>query len=245
MRIAICDDSSDWQKILKSSIDRWAAERNTPISYVFFDKVSTLYGHLSGDLEIDVLFLDIEFPDKESGMDIAKKIRSSGNDVPLIFVTGHMSMAAESYFVDAVGFLVKPFSYDQLAFFMDKITTEKKPTPTLVLKIESSQGLIYVRYMDIVYAESKAHNVIIHTEDGSYETRLTLKELLNELGDKEFMQIHRSYVVSMRCVSGLKARQPYEIELTLHQKRVHISIGRTFIDSVKMAYANFAGRSRL
>ena len=135
MRIAICDDERYWVDTLHKMVTQWALERSTLVDIEIYSMGSQLEEDLLlKHAHFDVIFLDIEFHEENNGIDISKSIRRMGNNVQIIFVSAYALKASEGYYVDALGFLVKPYEYKNVAHFLD--AASKKLAPKSVKFIE-------------------------------------------------------------------------------------------------------------
>ncbi|HHV11711.1 MAG TPA: response regulator [Clostridiales bacterium] len=91
-------------------------------------------------LKPDVVFLDIEMPDM-SGLDLAEKIIDTGSDIEIVFVTAYDKYAFEAFRVNAIDYILKPFSSDDIARAIARLK-KVKPLPA-VSQIPADKGRIY------------------------------------------------------------------------------------------------------
>ncbi len=237
MNLTICDDEQYWVDALVEMAFRWSRESGILVKHQAFHRTEELVPFLSSGSQTDLLLLDIEFDKHIEGIELSRYIRSLGFSIPIVFVSGHAIMASEGYFVDAEGFLVKPFSYDQFSFFMRKVCRKNDATQR-VLRIETPQKLTLVHHDQITYIEAYGHDLLIHTDNGEYKVRQTLQGMLEELG-LEFIRVHREYIVATRRITSIKTTCPYAAELDIgNGKKINISIGRKFFKQIQYTYAN-------
>lgn len=149
----------------------------------------------------DIAFLDIEM-NGMTGMDIARQLPPG---VCLIFTTAYADYALEGYEVNAVDFLHKPFFYPRFVKAVEKArewikmkhvtTMARRPERLITLKVEYKNVAVSVD--SIVYAESMDNYVKVHLTDGqTLVSQLTLKKLEELLPEKEFIRVHRSYIIA-------------------------------------------------
>lgn len=69
--------------------------------------------------EVDVAFLDVEMA-KVQGISMAKKLREVKPDIFIIFVTAYTQYALDAFSVDAIGYILKPYSVEELQKQLDK-----------------------------------------------------------------------------------------------------------------------------
>ena len=91
-------------------------------------------------LKPDVAFLDIEMPDM-SGLELAEKIIDSGIDIEIVFVTAYDKYALEAFRVNAIDYILKPFSSDDIAQVITRLK-KVKPLPA-VSQMPADKGRIY------------------------------------------------------------------------------------------------------
>lgn len=75
--------------------------------------------------DFDVLFLDCYLPGDETGLDVARRVRSAGDEVPIVFVTSSVDFAVEGYDVGAVGYVLKPAHVDAVASTLERAAARR------------------------------------------------------------------------------------------------------------------------
>ncbi|WP_231489782.1 LytTR family DNA-binding domain-containing protein [Pedobacter sp. Leaf170] len=166
---------------------------------------------LIGKLGIDLIILDINLPGID-GMSFAKSLYDQyGRDMPrIIFISGSGDYASEGYKVDAIDYLLKPFTYEDFfkAAFKAKnhssAIAQKHDTEEFVfLKVEHE--LIRVPFSEILYGESQKDYIKIYTKEGKMITALsTMKTMESLLPASRFMRIHRSFIVALDKIDAIQ-----------------------------------------
>ena len=157
--------------------------------------------------EVDIVLLDIQMPDI-TGTELARVI-SGGPKI--IFTTAYEKYALEGFRLDAVDYLLKPFSYAEFLKAVQKaqklIGLETKQLPSLEVKndflfIKSDYKIRRINFSEINYIEGLRDYVkIFLTEEKKPVLSLsTLKALEARLPEERFMRVHRSYIVSLEKV---------------------------------------------
>jgi DNA-binding LytR/AlgR family response regulator len=157
--------------------------------------------------EVDLVLLDIQMPDI-TGTELARVI-SGGPKI--IFTTAYEKYALEGFRLDAVDYLLKPFSYAEFLKAVQKaqklIGLETKQLPSLEVKndflfIKSDYKIRRINFSEINYIEGLRDYVkIFLTEEKKPVLSLsTLKALEARLPEERFMRVHRSYIVSLEKV---------------------------------------------
>ncbi|TDO28883.1 LytR/AlgR family response regulator transcription factor [Sediminibacterium goheungense] len=154
---------------------------------------------------VDLVFLDIEMAGF-TGIELVKTL----SDPPMvIFTTAFAGYAVEGFELDAVDYLLKPFSltrflkacdraYDQYITNHHKENKQAKPDHIFVKAEQGRQKLVIT---EIEYVESKANYVLMVTAEGRLLTRLTMKEAETLLLPYGFLRVHRSFLVCRAHIS--------------------------------------------
>lgn len=151
-------------------------------------------------LKPDLLFLDIQMPEI-SGIRLAEEV-----DRPpyIIFVTAFSQYAIEGFNLDALDFLLKPYGFDRFLKAVTKareaielrLMSQDKPVEDgyIIVKSEYQNQKIYLA--NILYIEAMDNYVKIHTTSKVYITLMNLKAIFEVLPSKQFIRIHKSFIVS-------------------------------------------------
>ena len=201
IRIAIVEDEASYVQTLEGYLKRF--ERENDVSFqisVFYDGVDIVSDYRP---EYDILLLDIQLKHLD-GMKTAEKIRALDEDVAFIFITSTVSYAVQGYLVDALGYVVKPVPYLAFSKILQKAIRQvnKKQTKNY-LTIEVKGGHLRLDISRIYYIESQRHNIIVHSDRGSFLTPGPMKRMEEFLNDKSFAKCHNAYLVNLAHVSGV------------------------------------------
>lgn len=155
-----------------------------------------------GKNRVDLLFLDIEMP-LVNGLHFLKALTEPP---PTIFTTAYKQYAYDGFELNAIDYLLKPFSYERFVKAVQKAvsssaTTQQQQRKTLLIK--DRQGSQLINQSDITYVEGFGDYVKIHTAQQTYVTYHTLKKLLQKLDADLFIQVHRSHIVNKTEVSRI------------------------------------------
>jgi len=237
VKIVICEDERYWHDALYAAIHKWAKNKKVEVKCDSFSSPQKLINYLSTNGEIDVLFLDISLGDEViDGVAAARHIRKTGNRVPIIFVTVDSARAVDGYLVEAMGFLCKPIDEKRLSLFLDRIIRQKQNERTI--PIMSETGVINVPQSEIVYVEIINHTIYYYTDKREISLRGTLAETLDLLGNENFVQVHRSYVVSKLKIKEIKATYPYSVSLAYGTEIKVLPVSRNFANRLMEMYAD-------
>ena len=154
--------------------------------------------------KIDVAFLDIQMPDF-SGLQVSKMLSP---ETKVVFITAHDRFAIEGYKVNAVGYLLKPISYDEFLDVAMKVQgmIQKDSTPVAsspsqpeqrTILVKSDYKMLQIPIKDIIYIEGLKDYVKIYIENEKdpIVSLLCMKSLETKLPENQFCRVHRSYIV--------------------------------------------------
>lgn len=154
---------------------------------------------------VDIIFLDIKMP-QLSGTEFVRSLR---NMPKIIFTTAHKEYAHEGFELDVIDYLLKPIPFDRFLKAVNKALPQKIQEEEKQSKNEEnnpSSSFIYLRVdrkmikmllNDIFYIESDKDYVKVFTEKGYIITRQTIVSVEAMLPEKQFIRIHRSFIVSI------------------------------------------------
>ena len=158
----------------------------------------------------DLLFLDIDMPNI-NGVDLYKQLKQ---DTLVIFITSRVDYAVEGFNLNAVDYLVKPFTFERFEQAVKKAkdllhlhTQSNEETDSKHLFIRADFSLVKLTIADIVYVEGLDDYLKIHSKTQKpLVARMTMKNLLEKLPAKDFVRIHRSFIVAVNQVQRIKSK---------------------------------------
>lgn len=161
--------------------------------------------------DVDLIFLDIQMP----GMTGTELVRVLKNGPKIIFTTAYEKYALEGFKLDAVDYLLKPFSYEEFLKAAKKaekiIALESRKMPDLEIKndflfIKSEYKIRRINFEEIHYIEGLKDYIKIYlkNEKSPILTQSTLKALELKLPESKFMRIHRSFIVNLESIKTIE-----------------------------------------
>lgn len=158
---------------------------------------------------VDLLFLDINMP-SISGIDFCKSVEKSKM---IIFTTAYSDYAVEGFDLNAVDYLLKPFTYERFIQSTNKALEYyhfQKNTKDITkqhLFIRADYSLIKVDMNDILYIEGLDDYLkIVLQSRKPIVARMTMKNILDLLPENIFCRVHRSYIVSLANISSVRSK---------------------------------------
>lgn len=206
MNVIICDDDGYYRNALNDSVHRWTDACRfslTVVTHCFFSTEELLKAWKNG-LVMDVVFLDIQIPGELSGLALAKKIRETDSQIPIVFVTNYAEFACDGYSVNALRYLKKPVDDLQVFECLDIAYRQWEFAQASSIFIDIRKQKIALPFKQIVYIEARAHYLTIYRTNGdSVEIRCKVGEILQKLPGELFVRCHRGFVVNLLYVRNL------------------------------------------
>jgi len=171
------------------------------------------------ELNPDIIFLDIQMP-KLNGFELLELIE---NPPEVIFITAHNEYAIKAFEMNAVDYLLKPYSRERLIAAVNKAVERLKtglPSSKNIKKliqqpvtgniervvVKSGYKIKVIPVEKIIYLEAQDDYVMIYTDEGKHLKQSTMKYFETFLDPSQFIRIHRSYIVRIDQVVQL---EPY------------------------------------
>ena len=200
MRIAILDD--DREEIGKLCEMVFHISGNYRVDR-FTEGKDLLKAVESGEV-YDLLLCDI-YMQEENGIEIAKQMKLICPQTPVAFITSSREHAVDAFSVDAVHYLIKPVSQEEIVEVFRRLQTKTEPRHTLTVRIDR---VINVLYQDeIIRIEGHGHKTeIICSDKTVYSIRKAFREI-DELLDDTFIQIKKGITLNMRHILKMTSKE--------------------------------------
>ena len=223
IKCLIVDDEPSAQQILKQYVED---APNLDLAGSCSDALEAI--EFLKEHSIDLLFLDINMP-KLSGISFLKTAK---NIPEVILTTAYDDYALESYELDVVDYLLKPFSFERFLKAVEKAKDKlkKQPIENNQINIKSDGKIYRLDVSEIRYIKSLGDYVAVHTSDQKYITHNTLKNFEKEMPGNSFLRVHKSFIVSIPHVDFLEGN-------VLNIEEIQIPIGTTYKDEVKKRFS--------
>lgn len=156
---------------------------------------------------VDLLFLDIQMPSL-TGIEFYKAVQQ---DTKVIFTTAHSQYAVEGFNLKAVDFLLKPYTFERFEQAVKRAqeaigrTRQSDSGSEQFLFVRADYSLVKINIADILYIEGLDDYLKIHVHNQkTIVTRMTMKSILKRLPQKDFVRIHRSFIIPFKRVESVK-----------------------------------------
>nr|WP_067055153.1 response regulator transcription factor [Mucilaginibacter sp. L294] len=178
---------------------------------------------LTGENPPDLVFLDVGMPGM-SGLELAGLLPKQ---TQVIFVTSFREFGVEAFALSAADYLLKPISYARFFQAVQKVKDKREESVVKERGCFFVKGDVKEKYRkvfveEIIYIAAAQNYIEIMMPDERIVTYLTLAEVLAELPASEFLQVHRSFIISRK---GLVAVENGQLRMKNNQL---IAIGKTY-----------------
>ncbi|OQY02557.1 MAG: DNA-binding response regulator [Bacteroidetes bacterium 4572_117] len=197
------------------------------------------------ELKPDLVFLDIQMP-KLTGFELLELLEKKPM---IIFTTAYDEYAIKAFEINAVDYLLKPFSEQRLAEAITrtenqmKIESPETNYPELIqsigekeyirrIVVKSGHKIVFIPVEDVIYLESEDDYVMIYTKTGKHLKQATMKYFEKALNPSNFFRIHRSFIVR---IDQIKQIEPFESGrfIAILQNGAKLSISKSGYKNLK------------
>jgi DNA-binding LytR/AlgR family response regulator len=241
------DEEAPREQLLAALKSAWPALQVVAVAENGVDAWDAFLEH-----EPEVCFLDIRMPGL-SGIDVARRI---GAQAAVVFATAYGDHALAAFDAGAVDYLLKPVDAKRLAMTVARLkqrlapaapqadpgalqallaqlsTQVRRAPPLAVLQASVGREVRLIRTDEVVYFESDSRytRVVFDGPAGSGDAliRTPLKELLAQLDEGQFWQVHRSVIVNHRHVAAAVRVDEGHMHLTLRGRPETLPVSRHF-----------------
>lgn len=166
---------------------------------------------LLNEVRVDLIFLDIQMPEG-TGISLLKSLI---HPPKVIFTTAYPEFAVEGFDLNAVDYLLKPFSFERFSQAMNKVRdvlfvkASSQPSEMgpdfLTLKVD--KRWIKIEFSEILFIQGFGNYVKVHTPQKVWLTKETMTAICTKLPAKDFLKIHKSYVCRLRAIEYLEGNR--------------------------------------
>jgi DNA-binding LytR/AlgR family response regulator len=153
---------------------------------------------------IDLIFLDINLPEM-SGVSF---LRSLVHPPLVIFTTAYPQYAIDGFELEAIDFLLKPFSFERFSKAVNKarerFNDRSMPSSPQKLSVKSGRRIYQISVADILFLEACGDYVTIFSTDKKLVLHGTLKSWEEKLKGSSFLKVHRTTIVNLSKIDHLE-----------------------------------------
>lgn len=161
----------------------------------------------------DLALLDINMPGGD-GLELGFDLRYRQNDIAVIFQTAYDEHALKAFEVGAVGYLVKPYSKEQLAAAIERVRSVEETHGDLRLLSKSGESHYLHKPADVFYVKADLTEVILRTKEGFSYFNHKISDVESMLEPYEFVRVHRSYLINLNAVKSFETIEQSKLRFT-------------------------------
>ena len=187
----------------------------------FLELIGTTINPIEGltiirEQKIDLVFLDIQMPEL-TGLQFMK---IAGKQCRVILTTAYSEYALDGFEHDVIDYLLKPIAFDRFYRAAEKalhiLPVENKTQQAGINKNADEQKqpeylffrtehrIQKINLSDILFIESLQNYITLHTAEGKILSLQTLKKIEEQLPPKEFVRVHKSFIVALRHITSIE-----------------------------------------
>lgn len=222
IKAIIIDDEQPAREIIKHYL---GAHNNITVIGEFSDGFAGIKG--INELKPDLVFLDIQMP-KLTGFEMLELLDASPY---IIFTTAYNQYAIKAFEMNAVDYLLKPYSQERFNQALQKANERMAKADKPALKklsehlaenqetldrvvVKTGNKIKVIPEDTILYIESQDDYVMIYTSEGKYLKQQTMKYFEKHLDPRHFIRIHRSYIANIDTIK----------QLELYEKNAYLAV---------------------
>lgn len=181
---------------------------------------------------VDLLFVDIQMPSM-NGITLVKSIQQN---TMIIFTTAFSEYAVVSYELNAIDYLLKPVNFKRFNQAINKANAyynyinKQNHSEDKHIFIRADYSLVNILLSDILYIEGLSDYLKIFIRDRkTVVARLTMNEMVEKLPFKDFIRVHRSFILPFNRIESVRSNS-----ITIPERE--IPIGKTYIKDFNSRY---------
>jgi DNA-binding LytR/AlgR family response regulator len=158
---------------------------------------------------IDMLFVNTDFP-SISGVEFYKNLNKN---LLVVFVSNSKEFAVDAFDLNAVDYLLLPFDLKRFSQTLNKaneiyqIRNKNSNSEEQFLQVRSEYSLVKIALVEIVYIETLDDYIKIHIQGKKpVLTLMSIKKALEKLPEKDFIRVHRSYIVPINRIESVRGK---------------------------------------
>lgn len=203
LNIAICDDEKFQRAIVKDMLSKICDKNNMEISVDEFSSGSELINIYKRNVKkYSIILCDI-IMDGINGIELIRRIRKIDSSFQAIIITGSCEYVFDGYDVGALNYLMKPISFQKLeSEFLRAIKSLNFSNPskyTITINGKTS----FIDLSSVLFFEVNNKTISANLEKEIIDFNMKIKDLEEELKDRNFLRCHRSYLVNMAQVESI------------------------------------------
>lgn len=194
---------------------------------------------LAGELEPDLLYLDVRMPGM-SGLELARQLGRLPDPPAVIFTTAHDEHAMQAFEAEAVGYLLKPVRKEKLAAATERaqrltirqLEAVAGPAPRSHLAVRSREGIRLLRVEDIICLLAEQKYTTVHHTGGTDLVEDSLRQLEADFGTR-LLRVHRGALVNRDYIEAVERNAEGQHCIRLRGMAEPLLVSRRLIGELK------------
>lgn len=149
----------------------------------------------------DLVFLDINMP-QTNGLELGYELRYLQSNIAIIYQSAYDEHALKAYDIGAVGYLVKPFSTEQLEANINRVKA-KQSSKELMFMSKTGENYLLLKPEEIYYIKADLSEVTLRSKNGFSYLSQKISEIESKLEGHSFFRIHRSYLINVNEIKNI------------------------------------------
>lgn len=227
INMAICDDEKIQISIVKEMVTNICKNNNMEMVIDVFNNGKELLNIYKRNVKkYSIIFCDI-IMDEMNGIELIKSIRKYDSSVQAIIITGSEEYVFDGYDVGALNYLMKPISFQKLEREILRAIKNLNLTSPALYPINNNGKTIFINLSEIFFFEVNNKTITANLENEQIDFNMKIKDLGEELKNKNFFRCHRSYLVNVSYIDSIVSSK------IILKNEVEIPIGRNYRKALK------------
>ncbi len=202
IKFIICDDNPHVLDKLSQMLESIFIKNNIDAEISLKAKNANEVLKYLNENSANVIFFDIELKSDMSGLELAKKIRTTNKSIYFIFLTGYFEYIYQALKVKIFDFLPKPITLERLEATILRLISDMNGNPKKYIRLDNKNTII--DRDSIYYIKKSGMKLIFQTENRTYETYGSFNKIEASLPDN-FVRCHKSYIANVNKITDINS----------------------------------------
>ncbi|MEA1954809.1 MAG: LytTR family DNA-binding domain-containing protein [Campylobacterota bacterium] len=163
----------------------------------------------------DLALLDINMPGT-NGLELGYELRYQQESLAIIFQTAYDKHALKAFDIGAVGYLVKPFSMEQLQQSIERVKFETKSKKDFRLMSKNGENYYLFKPEEVYYVKADLSEVMLRSVKGFSYYAHKISDLEKQLLGHDFVRMHRSYLININKIKEMETIEQSKLRFSFH-----------------------------
>ena len=201
IRIAVCDDESAIREVIAARLREYFKEE---VLISLFESAEVLLRAIrEKDCHYQLAVLDIELGEM-TGIALGKELNQLLPSCQIIYLTGYLDYAPDSYATRHIFYVYKPTMEKYLPLALEKAVAALADAESGQLVLKQKSGQLVLEKREIVYLERRLRTSTIYTAGEKVTTSIPLDKLLELLDSQAFVRCHNSFAVNLEHTAAFR-----------------------------------------